>query len=301
MSKKIRNILLAVLTFVGVGVVYYWVRRKTTVDLANYKPAENAAVEAESLRNSLNLLASRPTNSLSLGFIDSSLLLTKSSFPVVNTQAPITAPKEEKQIRINQAKALVQKYDAQVSLSAKETGIPRYLHYAIMLHENPQGIAGLDQGNGTGLGAITLVTPTDSIRLAMKKGRLTAKQMEIIKTHASQSTSILASSDLGAKLITKNDLKKPELNIVLMGIQLQNMCYQFGPDKLHQVLFAYNRGITSAKKFIADNELKNADAATLIEKSKGKVYYGTGSHYVLNQLGLNGMLDLIVNQVGITD
>lgn len=301
MSKKIRNILLSLLVVTSLGVVLFWVRRKTTVNLTNYTPAVNASNEAQSLRNSLTILANRPTSNLALGFIDSAIMTTKSSFPVVNIKAPITTPTEEKGIRINQAKALVQKYDVQVRVSANETGVPRYLHYAIMLHENPQGIASLDQGNGTGLGAITLVTPTDSIRLAMKKGRLTAKQVEIIKTHASQSKNILASSVLGATLITKSDLKKPELNITLIGIQLQNMFYQFGADKLHQVLFAYNRGITSAKKFITDNNLQNADALALINKSKGLPYYSTGSNYVLNQLGVNGMMDLIVNEVGITD
>lgn len=299
MSKQLKNIAFIVLSVFTAGLVFLWVRKKKTVSLTDYQPSDNAETEANQLRSSLTALAITQGNFLALGFTDSAI--SKSSFPVINAQAPITAPTTEKAIRINQGRALIQKYDAQVSSSAKETGIPRFLHYAIILHENPEGIAGLDQGNGVGLGAITLVTPTDSIRTAMKKGRLTTKQIEIIKAHASNATGIFASNDLGAKLISKADLKKPDLNITLIGIQLQNMLYQFGASKLHQALFAYNRGVTSAKSFITTNGLQNADAKTLVEKSKGLPYYNTGSNYVLNQLGKMGMLDIIVNDLGITD
>ncbi|WP_337045385.1 hypothetical protein [Emticicia sp. 17c] len=301
MTRKLKNSLLAALAIVGLGIVYYWVRRKRTVSFKDYTPSAEAEAQAAQLRSSLTMLSSSPVYLPALGFIEGSSTTARSSFPVVNVKAPITLPRDEKQIRINQAKALVQQYDTQVSTSARETGVPRYLHYAIILHENPQGIATLDEGNGTGLGAITLVTPTDSIRMAMKKGRLTAKQIAIIQATASQSKNILASSDLGAKLITKSDLKKPDLNVLLIGIQLQNMFHQFGTDKLHQVLFAYNRGISAAKTFLSTNKLTGADASTLIEKSKGLPYYATGSTYVLNQLGVNGILDIIVNEVGITD
>ncbi|MBA4849023.1 hypothetical protein [Emticicia sp. BO119] len=301
MKKNLKNALYIFSGLLAIGGLAYWYQRRKTVNLDNYQTSPTAGVEAQQLSASLLALTKSTHLTLSSGLIDSGLTTTGSGFPMINKQAPITAPVNEKSIRLNQLRNLVTKYDSQISLSAKETGVPKFLHYAIILHENPDGIATLDEGNGVGLGAITLVTPTDTIRTAMKKGRLTAKQIELIRTHASNATGILASSDLGAKLISKADLKKPELNITLIGIQLQNLLYQFGADRLPQVLFAYNRGVTSAKTFFSTNNLQKVDATTLVEKSKGLPYFNTGSNYVLNQLGIDGMLDLIVNDTGIKE
>lgn len=298
MEKNLKTALFIIGGLSAIGGLTLWYNRAKGVSLNGYQPSASAAQQAQQLNAGLLALTKSSQLSLGMGLVDGGMSLG-SAFPMIDKQAPITAPVSEKGIRLTQLRNLIAKYDTQVSQSAAETGVPKFLHYAIILHENPQGIAHLDEGNGVGLGAITLVTPTDTIRTAMKKGRLTAKQIEVISTHASKATDILASKDLGAKLITKADLKKPELNITLIGIQLQNLLYQFGADRLPQVLFAYNRGVTAAKTFFKTHTLQEADAATLVEKSKGLPYFNTGSHYVLNQLGINGMLDMIVNQTGI--
>jgi soluble lytic murein transglycosylase-like protein len=153
--------------------------------------------------------------------------------------------------------------------------------------QSPYGAIGLMQLNGA--------TASDTLVFEKGAGRLQNEEAEIIKKYLGNRYSLIEKvkpnqKSIGKTFINKNDLLKPELNILIGSILLKQLCDEFtenGKVRLDKVVAIYNGGrySKSSKKIIlfkgSTSELLN-----LVPKET--------SAYITKLVGTNGLLDILV-------
>jgi len=211
---------------------------------------------------------------------------------------------------------IVNTYDYLVAPIARSLNVPRALIYALIAVESGSVAASAGfvratyesklSGNiagAIGIMQIKPITATETLQIANNKKLITAFHRSIIESHIGKArTAELFTILMGTqytyvnnKIIAysgpKSELNDPELNILIGVAKLANLIDNYGETNLHQVFYAYNQG---------DRTVIARGLEQYITPSVFMKYIsGEGSKYVKRILGLNGSLDIVINDLKI--
>ena len=212
----------------------------------------------------------------------------------------------------NAMRALVTKYDAEVSRQSILWKVPRWMIYTIMLNENTQGIADLVSGSTAkytsdvlggksieyakqyGLGQWKPYSATDTLRIALKKGILQTEHAIALQNLANgdRMDKVLSTTQLGDIIITGEELKKPEFNIAMIASNLAILMDNYSME-LYKIVASYNQGYY----FVGNKGLNKYKTF--------QTFYANcptdPQNYLLNTLGKYGSAMIAVYYLGIKD
>lgn len=186
------------------------------------------------------------------------------------------------------------KFGKMIDNTAELVGLPSELIESVIFIEsagNPNAVSPY----AVGLGQLSPATASDCIIKEKGAGRLRDGEAAILKKYLGTRYSLVEKvkpkqTSIGKTFITKEDLLKPEFNILVSGILLKQLVDEFtvnGHVRLDKVITIYNGGRfgKTAKKVIPFKGTTN-ELLTLVPKET--------SNYILKLLGTNGVLDSIV-------
>jgi soluble lytic murein transglycosylase-like protein len=146
-----------------------------------------------------------------------------------------------------------------------------------------------------GLMQVGMATASDALVFEKSSGRLSKQEEAIVRKYIGNIMSNLENlkknqKTIGKTFITKEDLFKPEFNILIGSIivkQLTEEFTEFGIPRLDKVVIVYNTGRFSRPAKVAINH--KGTIADLVKKvPKGQ------ADYVRKLIGTNGTLDILV-------
>lgn len=147
----------------------------------------------------------------------------------------------------------------------------------------------------TGLMQVGTASASDSLVTEKGSGRMSLQEEAILKKYLGSRFSLLQNvkakqTSIGKTFITKEDLLKPEFNILVGSILLKQLVDEFtenGKVRMDKVITIYNGGrySSTAKKVIKYKGSTNDLLAELPKET---------SAYIVKLLGTNGILDTIV-------
>ena len=183
-------------------------------------------------------------------------------------------------------------YSGLVGIISKATKVPAELIYAFMFIESRGEQDAYNSGSGaTGLMQVTPFSATDIVVMENRAGRLTEPEKAILYRNLGKEKfdTLMGYTQLGQKqVITKDDLFKPELNIlvgaILMGILIDEHT-EGGTTRLDKVVVRYNMGYYAYSKGSSLTGNINNIMVDMNTQSK---------NYILQLLGTNGILDILV-------
>ena len=181
-------------------------------------------------------------------------------------------------------------YSNEISQSEKLTNVPAPLILSYIFAESAGKKDTISHSGAVGLMQLIPISATGVVFLENKKKRLTDEEKAVIIKHIGQSrfSRIIKArnmSELKPDMITKSDLLKPELNILIGSIYLGLLIDEHtesGKVRLDKVTMRYNRGYFFKPK--GDNETETLDYA----KKLSKETYA----YILKITGKNGLLEM---------
>lgn len=187
-------------------------------------------------------------------------------------------------------KDIIKKYKIYVEPISKITSVHPGLIYAMLFVES-KGNPNSTNGNYLGLMQISITSAGDAITYSKKKGLLTEQCKTAIKKFISQKQldMYLNRDNLSIKpeqslSIKKNDLLKPEFNILCGSIYLGNLLNKYKKEqnetKLAKIIYGYNVGFFSKIQGTTVEQIYNNSP----EETK---------NYILQVNGINGALSFL--------
>lgn len=186
------------------------------------------------------------------------------------------------------------RYGKIISNIASIVNIPEELIYAFVFIESA-GSETASTPYAYGLMQLAPAAASDAIVKEKGAGRLSEPEANILKKYLGSRYSLIENvkpkqTSLGKTFITKDDLYKPELNLLIGSILIKSLTYEFlenGVPRLDKVVVIYNRGrFDKVSKEVAKSKKNIDDLMASIPK-------GTAD-YVRKLLGVQGMMDVLV-------
>jgi soluble lytic murein transglycosylase-like protein len=186
------------------------------------------------------------------------------------------------------------KFGKYIDKIADMTGVPVELIEAFIFIESG-GNPNAQSPFAVGLMQVGLATGSDTLIFEKGAGRLQDEEAAILKKYLGSRYSLIEKvkpkqKSIGKTFITKADLLKPELNILIGSILLKQLCDEFvenGKVRLDKVVAVYNGGrYSKSNKKVIPFKGTTKELLALVPKET--------SAYVLKLIGTNGILDTIV-------
>jgi soluble lytic murein transglycosylase-like protein len=185
-------------------------------------------------------------------------------------------------------------FGAYIKNTAYLVNLPKELIEAFIFIESA-GNPNASTKYATGLMQLSTASASDSLVTEKGAGRLSVQEENILKRYLGSRFSLLEKvkanqTSLGKTFVTKDDLLKPEFNILVGSILLKQLIDEFtenGKVRMDKVITIYNGGrySSTAKKVI---KYKGNTSQLLSELPKET------SAYIVKLLGTNGLLDTLI-------
>lgn len=186
------------------------------------------------------------------------------------------------------------KYGKIINNTAKIVGLPSELIEGVIFVESA-GNESAQSPFATGIMQLSPATASDAIVFEKGAGRLDKPEQDLLKKYLGSRYSIIEKvkpkqKSLGKTFITKSDLLKPELNILIGSILLKQLVDEFSKDgkvRLDKVIAVYNGGrySKSSKKIIP---FKGSTEELI------KLVPTETANYIKKLIGTNSILDILV-------
>jgi soluble lytic murein transglycosylase-like protein len=186
------------------------------------------------------------------------------------------------------------KFGKYIDNIADMTGVPVELIESFIFIESG-GNPNAQSPFAVGLMQVGLATASDTLIKEKGAGRLQDEEAAMLKKYLGSRYSLIEKvkpkqKSIGKTFITKADLLKPELNILIGSILLKQLCDEFtenGKVRLDKVVAIYNGGrFSKAGKKVIPFKGTTKELLAIVPKET--------SAYVLKLIGTNGILDTIV-------
>lgn len=186
------------------------------------------------------------------------------------------------------------KFGKYIDNISEMTGVPVELIEAFIFIESG-GNPNAQSPYAVGLMQVGLATGSDTLIFEKGAGRLQDEEAAILKKYLGSRYSLIEKvkpkqKSIGKTFITKADLLKPELNILIGSILLKQLCDEFtenGKVRLDKVVAVYNGGrYSKSNKKVIPFKGTTKELLAIVPKET--------SAYVLKLIGTNGILDTIV-------
>lgn len=186
------------------------------------------------------------------------------------------------------------KYGKIISNISKLTHLPEEIIYAFIFIESA-GNPMAKTPYAFGIMQLSTASASDTIVKEKGAGRLTNDEANILKKYLGDRFSLIErvkpkQTTLSKTFITKDDLFKEELNILLGSLLIRQLMDEFlenGVPRMDKVVVIYNRGrFDKVSKEVAKSKKNIDDLMASIPK-------GT-SDYTKKLVGVNGLLDSLV-------
>lgn len=303
-ANKYRVGIIGIILLIG-GYVIYLITRKKVIAVANdYQP--NPAKEAEIRKRNLAIYQQKGTSIAKLTTL-SNLTANGDTANFESGYFPMTAKQEPSKyigkveipssfgskVRVknrDKIKALIARFDTEVTKASEVHKVPRIFIYGAMAVENIDGNANAVSFATTpayGIMQVKHATAIDSVKAATNLKILTTEQINYFQTNKKYGFSKGGSIKLAVK-----DLFNPEISINVSCVELSILIDKFGLDDPHKIMVSYNQG---------RGRLAN-DGKTRLAIDEMIDYYKTTSHkeganYLMRTLGKDGSFDILFNDL----
>jgi len=186
------------------------------------------------------------------------------------------------------------KYGKIINNTAKIVGLPSELIEGVIFVESA-GREDAQSPYAVGIMQLSPATASDVIISEKGAGRLEKPEEELLKKYLGTRYSLVEKvkpkqKSLGKTFITKSDLLKPELNILIGSILLKQLCDEFvenGKVRLDKVIAVYNGGrYSKSSKKIIPFKGSTSELINLVPTET--------ANYIKKLIGTNSILDILV-------
>lgn len=185
-------------------------------------------------------------------------------------------------------------FGAYINNTAYLVNLPKELIEAFIFIESG-GNPNASTKYATGLMQVSTGAASDSLVTEKGAGRLSIQEQNILKRYLGSRFTLLENvkanqKSIGKTFITKDDLLKPEFNILVGSILLKQLVDEFtenGKVRMDKVITIYNGGrFSSASKKVIKHTGSTSQLLSALPKET--------SAYIVKLLGTNGLLDTLI-------